>query len=407
MSGGSFVGRAVRARPDRAARSRRSDATRDGRLRWSHAHHAILSMSSTLSRQSQRASRCLAATASCGACRDAPIGSATHPHGLSAGAVRLSLAMAVGVGRQDARGERHISTRREQHRLAPRPGDRRRRRRARRAARSRHRAVPADARREPAWASRRPTPACVLHIVVTLFGASERTTRSIGPSADDCARGRQRGGVARRGVADVLRVASARTRSHVPSAHRERRRHDVLGQQSGRSARAIAHAGLFTDLRWTVVHLWAHAERRRMVLGRQRRGGTRRQSCRRRARRRRSSNRPSCSRNSRRELTSPAGLSTTGAAYCWGENAWATLGDGTKSRHARPAPVKGGLTFQTLTTGGHFACGLTDGPVYCWGAIGLTIPSDAQAALGPVTLGGNGVGRRSRRSRRASRTRAV
>jgi alpha-tubulin suppressor-like RCC1 family protein len=82
------------------------------------------------------------------------------------------------------------------------------------------------------------------------------------------------------------------------------------------------------------------------------------------------------------------GLSTTGAAYCWGENAWATLGDGTKTRHAVPAPVKGGHTFRSLTTGGHFACGLTDGPVYCWGAIGLAIPSDALAALGPVPLGG-------------------
>ena len=83
------------------------------------------------------------------------------------------------------------------------------------------------------------------------------------------------------------------------------------------------------------------------------------------------------------------GLSSAGAAYCWGENAWATLGDGTKSRHATPALVKGGLTFRRLITGGHFACGLTDGPVYCWGAIGNTIPTDAQAAQGPVTLGGN------------------
>jgi len=82
------------------------------------------------------------------------------------------------------------------------------------------------------------------------------------------------------------------------------------------------------------------------------------------------------------------GLTAAGAAYCWGENAWATLGDGTKVRHSVPAPVKGGLTFRRLMTGGHFACGLTDGPVYCWGAIGLTIPSDAQASLGPIALGG-------------------
>jgi hypothetical protein len=82
------------------------------------------------------------------------------------------------------------------------------------------------------------------------------------------------------------------------------------------------------------------------------------------------------------------GLSGVGTAYCWGENAWATLGDGTKIRHATPAPVKGGLTFRRLMAGGHFACGITDNSVACWGAIGLTIPTDAQASLGPVSLGG-------------------
>ena len=90
------------------------------------------------------------------------------------------------------------------------------------------------------------------------------------------------------------------------------------------------------------------------------------------------------------------GLAESGAAYCWGENAWGSLGDGTKARHALPAPVKGGLKFIRLGAGGHAACGLTDGTVYCWGALGTAVPSDAQTSLGPVTLAGtNVVGLRS------------
>ena len=90
------------------------------------------------------------------------------------------------------------------------------------------------------------------------------------------------------------------------------------------------------------------------------------------------------------------GLAESGAAYCWGENAWGSLGDGTKARHALPAPVKGDLKFIRLGAGGHAACGLTDGTVYCWGALGTAIPSDAQTSLGPATLAGtNTVGLRS------------
>jgi hypothetical protein len=85
------------------------------------------------------------------------------------------------------------------------------------------------------------------------------------------------------------------------------------------------------------------------------------------------------------------GLGENGTAYCWGENAWASLGDGTKTRHAGPAPVKGTLKFARLGAGGHAACGLTDGTVYCWGSLGSDIPSQAQASLGPVTLAGTDV----------------
>jgi alpha-tubulin suppressor-like RCC1 family protein len=63
------------------------------------------------------------------------------------------------------------------------------------------------------------------------------------------------------------------------------------------------------------------------------------------------------------------GLTTIGAAYCWGDNTGGQLGDGTKTRHLTPTPVAGGLTFKSLAVGnnGH-ACGVaTNGTAFCWG----------------------------------------
>jgi alpha-tubulin suppressor-like RCC1 family protein len=65
------------------------------------------------------------------------------------------------------------------------------------------------------------------------------------------------------------------------------------------------------------------------------------------------------------------GLSTTGAAYCWGSNSVGQLGAGIpadNSPHAAPVAVAGGLTFVKLSSHQNNACGLTsDGSVYCWG----------------------------------------
>jgi alpha-tubulin suppressor-like RCC1 family protein len=63
------------------------------------------------------------------------------------------------------------------------------------------------------------------------------------------------------------------------------------------------------------------------------------------------------------------GLTSTGAAYCWGRNDYGQLGDGTTTNRTSPVPVAGGLTFQALAAGGYHTCGLTaSGAAYCWGS---------------------------------------
>lgn len=85
------------------------------------------------------------------------------------------------------------------------------------------------------------------------------------------------------------------------------------------------------------------------------------------------------------------GLGSDGLTYCWGNNAFAALGDGTLAARSNPAPIKGGHRFKRLVAGGNFACGLTDGPVYCWGSIDGRVPTPAIAAIGPVGLPGSDI----------------
>ena len=70
---------------------------------------------------------------------------------------------------------------------------------------------------------------------------------------------------------------------------------------------------------------------------------------------------------------SGGGVTTAGAAYCWGE------GTGTVS-----GPVKGDQPFVQVSAGNEFSCGITtDGRAYCWG-------NDTHGALGdgsrPTTM---------------------
>jgi alpha-tubulin suppressor-like RCC1 family protein len=63
------------------------------------------------------------------------------------------------------------------------------------------------------------------------------------------------------------------------------------------------------------------------------------------------------------------GLKTDRKAYCWGNNSWGTLGDGTnKAFSSVPVAVAGNNTFVTLSAGGDHACGVTTtNALVCWG----------------------------------------
>jgi alpha-tubulin suppressor-like RCC1 family protein len=68
------------------------------------------------------------------------------------------------------------------------------------------------------------------------------------------------------------------------------------------------------------------------------------------------------------------GITTGGATYCWGANSIGQIGDGGKISYGNvfvsaPQQVVGGQTFQTVTLGNQFACGVTTiSQAYCWGS---------------------------------------
>src|SRR3989449_1133367 len=62
------------------------------------------------------------------------------------------------------------------------------------------------------------------------------------------------------------------------------------------------------------------------------------------------------------------GVTTAGAAYCWGANDAGQLGDATLTDHTSPVVVGGGLTFTAVSAGLAHNCGVTTaGAAYCWG----------------------------------------
>jgi len=64
------------------------------------------------------------------------------------------------------------------------------------------------------------------------------------------------------------------------------------------------------------------------------------------------------------------GITTSGAAYCWGSNSYGQLGIGGQSPSSRPARVGiEGVTFTSISAGFSHTCAVTtSGAAYCWGS---------------------------------------
>jgi alpha-tubulin suppressor-like RCC1 family protein len=66
------------------------------------------------------------------------------------------------------------------------------------------------------------------------------------------------------------------------------------------------------------------------------------------------------------------GVTAAGAAYCWGNNYYGQLGDGTTTDRLSPGLVAGGVTFAAVSAGVVHTCGVTAaGAAYCWGVNGF------------------------------------
>jgi alpha-tubulin suppressor-like RCC1 family protein len=62
------------------------------------------------------------------------------------------------------------------------------------------------------------------------------------------------------------------------------------------------------------------------------------------------------------------GVTTDGRAFCWGDNVYGQLGDGTTTLRLTPVAVHGGHLFRQVSAGYTHTCGLTtDDRIYCWG----------------------------------------
>jgi alpha-tubulin suppressor-like RCC1 family protein len=78
------------------------------------------------------------------------------------------------------------------------------------------------------------------------------------------------------------------------------------------------------------------------------------------------------------------GLTSAGAAYCWGDNRRGQLGDGTTNSTSAPRPVSGGHVFREIAAGADHTCALTaSGAAYCWGGNNF---GDAGGYLGDGTI---------------------
>ena len=92
-------------------------------------------------------------------------------------------------------------------------------------------------------------------------------------------------------------------------------------------------------------------------------------------------------------ITHSCGVTADNRAYCWGDNFFGELGDGTTTQRLVPRAVAGGLRFRLVSAGNHFTCGLTtEDRAYCWGDnlyYALGDGTAQQKRLAPVAVAGN------------------
>jgi len=88
------------------------------------------------------------------------------------------------------------------------------------------------------------------------------------------------------------------------------------------------------------------------------------------------------------------GVTTTGAAYCWGEGVSGQLGNGVADSSDVPLLVSGGFSFIAISAGQSHTCAIdTTGNMYCWGdnsmgQLGTGVPGALQ--LTPILVAGPG-----------------
>lgn len=91
-------------------------------------------------------------------------------------------------------------------------------------------------------------------------------------------------------------------------------------------------------------------------------------------------------------VNTTCGVTTDFRAYCWGWNVGGQLGDGTRSDRVRPVRVGGGKLFRTVETGFWHSCGMSypDNRALCWGTGGDGQLGDGTGAtrLLPVAVAG-------------------
>ncbi len=88
------------------------------------------------------------------------------------------------------------------------------------------------------------------------------------------------------------------------------------------------------------------------------------------------------------------GVTTTGAGYCWGAGSGVgALGNGSTAGSTVPVAVSGGFSFSRIAAGDEHTCGITTaGAAYCWGANNTGQLGDGSTTDTPVPVAVSGGG---------------